>query len=222
MEKELKPRKLHCNRCNRATNHLPRGFYQSVEEDEHTGHSEVEDCYLFSCAGCEAPTLLVAYSASFLPEEEGMESIYPERNFKARRVKQFTKLPMELKQAYKETVTAYNANCPMLCAIGLRTLLEGVCDDKGAKGSNLEDKIDSLRAHLPTGNIIDYLHGFRFSGNEAAHELTRLSETELAQGIEVMEDLLNYLYDLDYKASRIKHASKRLPSPIAPTSSSKP
>ena len=38
-------------------------------------------------------------------------------------------------------------------------------------------------------------------GNEAAHELSAPEKDELRLAIEICEDLLNYLYDLNYKTS---------------------
>jgi len=118
-------------------------------------------------------------------------------------------------RTYQETIRTYNYGSLLLCTIGLRTLLEGVCDNKSLPGSNLEEKIDNLKTLLPNGNITGYLHGFRFSGNEAAHELEALTQAEADSAITVMEDLLNYLYDLDYKASLMKHAQKKTTT-IAP------
>jgi hypothetical protein len=40
-------------------------------------------------------------------------------------------------------------------------------------------------------------------GNEAAHELNSLPQDELRLAIEICEDLLNYLYELDYKANSL-------------------
>jgi hypothetical protein len=77
--------------------------------------------------------------------------------------------------------------------------LEGICAEKGIEGRNLHTKIDGLKVYLPA-NIVDSLHRFRFVGNEAAHELQAPTEAELRLAIEVMEDLLNFLYELDYKA----------------------
>jgi hypothetical protein len=199
-------RKLYCNRCNRTTNHVLRGQYKSVVEDIDTGLGviEVEECSLLSCAGCEAPTLVVSYDGYYKEE-----SMYPKRNFFDRSVKKFHKLPPKLTQTYKETVDALNSDCLLLCTIGLRTLLEGICADKKVGGSTLEQQINNLGRHLPTGNITSYLHGFRFSGNDAAHQLEVLTRPEIINAIDVMEDLLNMIYDLDYKASRIKNANKQ-------------
>jgi hypothetical protein len=87
-------------------------------------------------------------------------------------------------------------------------LLEGVCDDKRAKGRNLRDKIDSLQRLLPNKNIIRNLHHFRFTGNQAVHQLEAPNPNDARLAIEVMEDLLNFLYELDYKASRLRKSSR--------------
>ena len=41
-------------------------------------------------------------------------------------------------------------------------------------------------------------------GNDAAHELESAEREELRVAIEVCEDLMNYLYDLDYKSSMLR------------------
>ncbi len=59
----------------------------------------------------------------------------------------------------------------MLCAAGLRSLLEGICHDQKAAGRNLEERIDSLQFVVPNKNLVRHLHAFRFTGNKAMHEL---------------------------------------------------
>ena len=155
--------------------------------------------------------------------------IWPPRNYGVRDEKRFHKLPEHLLQLYKETVAAFNSGSRLLCTIGLRILLEGVCKDKGLKKGNLETKIDGLKIFFPTGNIVKYLHGFRWSGNEAAHDLEPMETHEAQRALDVMEDLLGFLYDMDYKASRLKHAKRRVrkqkpkttkpPTPAAPNPS---
>lgn len=48
-------------------------------------------------------------------------------------------------------------------------------------------------------------------GNEALHRLTPPSRQDLRLAIEIIEDLLNFLYELDYKAQRLptKSVAKR-------------
>lgn len=204
-------RKIHCNRCKQKTNHLQYGSHTKVEEwgNDNELH-DMTTAELYVCAGCEEPTLMVTDSGDYYPEDvEFQPDFFPPRNQSFRAVRPFRKLTPQLQRIYRETVHAVNSGSLLLCAIGLRALMEGVCDDKKATGKNLEAKIENLRQFFPSSNITDFLHGFRFSGNEAAHELVPLTLDEANSALDVIEGLLNYLYDLDYRASLIKHAQKQ-------------
>ena len=134
---------------------------------------------------------------------------YPPRATGTREPKFFVKLPPKLSKLYLETVAAFNAASLLFCTLGLRALIEGVCKDKRIEGSNLEKRIDGLLKFIPNQTLVDSLHAFRFAGNDAAHDLEAMSLSDATNAIEVMEDLLNFLYEFDYKASMIKNASKR-------------
>ncbi|MCB0264797.1 MAG: DUF4145 domain-containing protein [Calditrichaeota bacterium] len=82
-------------------------------------------------------------------------------------------------------------------------MIEGICDDKDIGGKNLEKKINGLEGILPK-NIVKNLHQFRFMGNVALHDLKAPSRVDLSKAIEICEDLLNFLYELDYKTSQLK------------------
>jgi Domain of unknown function (DUF4145) len=151
------------------------------------------------------------YSADYMSidgpfaEEDGepYENIfYPKPSGSIRAEKHFVKLPAKLKAIYHEVICARNEGLGILCATGLRSLLEGVCSDKGIGGNNLEVKIDSMKTFLPE-NIVKNLHAFRFAGNEAVHELEAPPDYELGSALDVIEDVLDFLYSLDYKASTL-------------------
>ena len=127
-------------------------------------------------------------------------SYFPPREENAIYTKTFRKLPTNLDKIYRETVQAFNGGLTLLCAVGLRALLEGICDRRGITGRSLEAKIDGLKGILRT-NIVTNLHSFRFIGNKAIHELTPPETHVLRLAIEVVEDLLNFPYEFDYKAS---------------------
>lgn len=211
MSEFFKTKKLYCNRCGQTTNHIQHGEHIKVEDwVSKEGWQDIATAELYVCAGCEEPTLMVTETGNYYPEDfESRPDYYPPRNLAHRRIQGFQKIPKQLGTIYRETVRALNSDSLLLCAIGLRTLLEGVCDDKQVRGKTLEEKIDRLSQFFPSSNITDSLHGFRFSGNEAAHELVPLTREEAVVALDVMEGLLNYLYDLDYKASLIKHAQKQ-------------
>jgi hypothetical protein len=57
---------------------------------------------------------------------------------------------------------------------------------------------------------VESLHGFRFLGNKALHEVSRPSKETIAVAIDVIEDVLNLNYDLKYKAHKsMKLTDKR-------------
>jgi hypothetical protein len=47
------------------------------------------------------------------------------------------------------------------------------------------------------------LANFQFLGNQALHELKEPDKQDLALAIEVVEDILNVVYELDYKSARL-------------------
>ena len=142
---------------------------------------------------------------------------YPKRAAADLSPKKFQKLDKKLSSIYREIIKAYNGGIPLLCSGGLRALLEGVCASKGIKGKTLEEKIEGLQRVLPK-NIVTNLHSFRFIGNKAMHELNPPSPDNLRLAIEVIEDLLNFLYELDDKTSQLAQNNLVRPAKLATSS----
>jgi len=207
--------KLFCNCCKNETHHeLKLSHTCEHEEIDHDEDGRPSPCFLWTnkyrfwvCCGCDTATLEDAWTASWQIDKEGnyiWESrYYPKRKHADHDTKYFQKLSLKLSGIYKEIIECFNASLKISCAMGLRALLEGVCADKGITTGKLENKIDQLTTHLPP-NIVESLHSFRFMGNVAAHELQAPNREDLKLAIEVIEDLLNFLYELDYKAQQLK------------------
>ena len=213
---------LHCNTCKLETHH------RLIAKHSRTYKSSIGMIFEFkyqiwACQGCDTVTL-EEIQRNYLPnstttpdnisEEVFKEwflsfnkenaiwtsSLFPKRMISDIHSKHFLKLNEKLVQIYEEVILSFNNDSRILCAIGLRSLLEGICADKGLKISrNLPKIIDGLKEYLPS-NIVENLHSFRFMGNYAAHELEAPSIFTLHQAIDVMEDLLNFLYELEYKS----------------------
>ena len=201
---DVRTKRIYCNDCKNETNHLLRGFHSRTYTEDH-GFWEEYTYAFWTCAGCDTGTLEVGLTASGMFDGENQiynYSYYPERAGQDLSPKIFRQLPKLLTTMYREVVNAYNHQLRLLCAAGLRALIEGICQDKEMSGRGLKEKIDGLRSILP-GNIVENLHGFRFMGNDAVHELAAPERDTLRLAIEVSEDLMNYLYELDYKASRL-------------------
>jgi hypothetical protein len=201
---------LFCNHCKTETNHYCHS--------EHLRHRDMFDTFwveerfrLWVCAGCENATLEITHDDAFVHGDKDLYTeLFPKREEFDVRGKSFKTLPNKLNKIYRETIQAFNNGLKLLCAVGLRALIEGICDDKGIEGKNLEAKIDNLTSILPN-NIVTNLHNFRFIGNTAIHELTPPENDTLRLAIEIVEDLLNFIYELDYKARGLAESGKSSP-----------
>jgi Domain of unknown function (DUF4145) len=207
--------RVYCNWCKQETQHESKGEYFARWDDDDEPFYETLTFRLLICLGCEHAVLQEEYYTDAIPEQPSL-SYFPERSRNELSSKPYSKLKPKLAAIYKEALICYNGKALILCAAGLRALLEGVCQDKRIKGRNLKAKIDGLQKILPNKNIIRNLHQFRFMGNEAAHELDPPKPNELALAIGIIQDLLNFVYELDYKASQLREMRKnRMSKPKA-------
>lgn len=209
-----KKKKIYCNFCKRTTNHILIGEHSNRDYEEQEGQIvfwEEDRSILWICAGCESGTLEKGYTYDSMTDSNGKQiydsTYHPARKYQHLKFKHFLKLPIKLKRLYMQTIKAYNYKMSILCAGGLRALVEGICVDKQITGKTLKNKIDNMVTILPE-NIVKNLHGFRFMGNVALHQLEPPDRKILGTAIEVSEDLMNYLYELDYKASKLAREKK--------------
>jgi hypothetical protein len=88
--------------------------------------------------------------------------------------------------------------------MGIRALVEAVCNERAASGKDLASKIDSLASiGLLTADSTEFLHGLRLMGNDAAHEAKRYSEDDLLLALEVAEHLLTNAYIIPARAKKL-------------------
>lgn len=215
-------KKIHCNNCGSPTNHLLMCTHNATAVDEQGYKQELWIGFLV-CAGCDSPSIELRM-ASDNPEDEihgqQISEFIPERHDGWISAQYFRKLSLRLQKLYWEVVQAYNHNLNTLAAAGLRTLVEGICADKGVTGHNLENKINNLKTLLPE-HIVNTLHSFRFIGNAAMHEQNAPEREDLRLAIGIIDDLLNYLYELDYKTALFankhsKYSDRRGPGQTKP------
>ena len=104
---------------------------------------------IIQCQGCDILSLLAIDGESTLNEETGEPyeewQVFPTRVWYGRKMIDGAKLlPRQLKQIYSETMRALNGHQPILCGLGIRAVVETVAKERGAKGGNLQDRIDHL------------------------------------------------------------------------------
>jgi len=106
-------------------------------------------------------------------------------------------LPGKISSIYREVVGAMNAQLPVLSAIGLRALIEAICRERNVHGGNLENLIDGLATSgVLSAAQASILHGHRFLGNIAAHEVLSPKPRELVAALDIAETVLRTIYVL--------------------------
>src|SRR5690349_7308832 len=134
------PIRIFCNICKTDTNHFcqaenTRDFLNPYDEGD--GHFWIETLIFrfWVCAGCDCATLEQCYTAEGMTDPNGRQiydcKYYPKRIKHDVAGKHFLKLPPKLDRIYRETIQAFNNGTDVLCAAGLRALIEGICVDKG-------------------------------------------------------------------------------------------
>jgi hypothetical protein len=217
--------RIECNDCQLVTNHQLKAIHRvygsnnvrQIRDSRHRnefiipykGHARVEDVsdevfyYLWVCMGCNFATLEVRYGVNVKRSQWYWDSyLYPERLSTQLSPKAFDSVSAQVARVYHEVVGAFNSNLPVFCTMGLRALLEAVCVDKGLGTGNLKSKIDALGGLL-SPDIAGRLHHIRFMGNEAAHEVVSPQRDKLLLAIEIIEDIINFFYELDLKTQRL-------------------
>ncbi len=201
--------RVYCNSCKKYTNHI-----LLFSHSKHDQYDELfVDCTynLFACAGCDSVTLEEVEEVDGLNafEPERCTYYYPKRNEESKEKKVFYKMPQSLCNIYDEIIDAYNEELDVLCAAGLRSLVEGICAESGIQGQDLPEKINALEATLPE-HIIDVFHELRFMGNNAIHRLTPPERSDLKLAIDIVEAILHFLYELDDTSKKLLKARRRV------------
>lgn len=135
-------------------------------------------------------------------EPQVVEELYPSRIEGRKGIgDEIHYLPWNVMRIYKETLVGLTNQAPILAGIGLRALLETICKEKNATGSNLLEKIDSLvTLKILTPTSASILHKIRTLGNSAAHEVKPHSEKQLGLAMDIIEHLLKDVYILPKQA----------------------
>lgn len=227
---------VYCLTCKRSTRHVVNVSYYKwgAETNKREGwHIDWSNDYqVVECQGCETMSFR---ELEYFSEAQDFDSdgssvrVYPLRNAQAQSARPYHNVPTNLRRIYNESVDCFNNDSPILCAAGLRALVEGICAQQGiadgpvqvsAKGGgtqivrrdNLEGRIAGLQEKgLLTQSSAETLHEHRYLGNEAIHELARPTVDELKLAIEILEHVLEQLYELPEKAAelRVRMARRR-------------
>ena len=209
---EGKEYKIPCIDCDRPTfHHVVRSAEYALKFDD--GDFSIlgwEEYQIVECKGCRTLTFRKAnrntentYFDKHSGSEELSESVelFPSRQVGRAEIEGAWQLPAPIQRIYAETLSALRATLPVLAGIGIRALVESVCNDCKAGGANLEQRIDGLvtQGRL-TSEGAEILHGLRLMGNQAAHEVKPHKVSDLNAAFDVIEYVLNCVYLIPKKA----------------------
>ncbi len=206
-------RNIPCRRCNVRTNHkvLTSVKYSWSAEDYDIQGIDLYE--VVSCLGCGSLSFRKSSSNSedYEEDDEGNifhpehEEIYPNRITGRAPIEETYYLPEKIKNIYTETHSALSAKLKILAGVGIRALVEAICGEEKAEGSDLKKKIDNLVARgVLTASNAETLHQTRFLGNRSAHEVEAAKDAELSIAFDILENLLGTIYIIPKKAKALR------------------
>ena len=216
-----------CYKCLRETAHLVVRSAEYVDDyvDGSFSVTGWNNYQVIQCRGCER----VGFRSTHQNTEEYDNDpdtgeaipdtrieLYPNRLAGRDELGSYWTLPSVLMAIYRETLSAMRASLPVLAGVGIRAIVETVCADRKATGSNLEKRIDALVTQgALTKDGADILHRLRILGNQAAHEVKPHSLETLNTAMDVVDHLLTGVYILPARAKTLPQP--KLPKGSAPT-----
>ena len=129
-----------------------------------------------------------------------------------------TGIPETILRSFEEAITCHSTRCFISSAIMLRKTLEGICEDKGATGTNLFKRLESLSKIIVIPNeLIEATHELRLLGNDAAHleaqTYEQIGKNEIEISIEFTKEILKAVYQ--YQSLLGKLRSLKITKPEA-------
>ncbi len=125
-------------------------------------------------------------------------------------------IPEAILKTFNEAVTSHAQTCFVASAIMIRRTLEEICDERGANGKDLKERINDLKAKvvLPP-ELFDAMDELRVLGNDAAHieakTYDQISKPELDVAIEFTIELLKALYQYSGLLTKMRGLKKSSP-----------
>jgi hypothetical protein len=192
----------YCSECDGDKNH--RKLFSKTAK----GYSKsVEEFSIVECMGCNAISFLQIVKLS--KKSKPMHFNYPDDQspayYDALSVEHVKFFPKRIRGLYEEVISAFEAASPILSAVGLRALVEGICMEQSIPGSNLLKKIEALhREGFISKSELPILDKLRIIGNDSAHKMKSLPMNKLRLALGIVSHILTSIYILPEINKRLK------------------
>lgn len=199
--------KNYCKDCCKSTNHKVLSEHTESYRNEYACDISYQ---ILQCLGCDAKSFReVFYDIESAYPSHGNEwevpqevTTYPKVLKGHKKIDGLMWLPEIVKTIYSEVLVALREDAKILSGLGLRSAVEAVCNDLKIPGRSLEVRINKLSAAgYISKNDAERLHGIRFMGNDAAHDIKKPKSESLAVALQIVEHLIASVYILEEKSS---------------------
>lgn len=199
--------KSYCRDCCKKTNHNILSEHTDVYREEYSCDISYQ---ILQCLGCDTKSFRNVFydlEAAYPTDENNWEvpeevTVYPKAVEGHKEIKNLWDLPDIVRTIYSEVLTALRENSKVLAGLGLRAVVEAVCNDLTIPGRNLEVRINKLvSSGYISKNDAERLHGIRFMGNDAAHDIKTPKSTTLSVALQIVEHLIASVYILENQAN---------------------
>lgn len=118
-------------------------------------------------------------------------------------------LPARCQTTLEEAVRCHAAGAHRAAAMMVRRLLEEICDENGATGNNLHQRLAALKTKITLPNaLFDAMSELKALGNDAAHveakDYDSIGKDEAEDSIELAKEILKSLYQLQGLVGRLQ------------------
>lgn len=202
----VKKIKSHCRNCGSSTNHSVLSEHNESSREDYSFDRSYQ---IVECLGCDTKSFRDVFEEiehAYQISDDEWEvptsiDVYPKSIHGHRTINEDYYLPSLVGRIYKEVILAFQEDALILAGLGLRGTVEAVCNDLQVSGRTLETRISKLAT---SGYIsrkdAERLHGIRFMGNDAAHEIKRPKREQLTIALKIVEHLLSSVYILEEQA----------------------
>jgi len=123
-------------------------------------------------------------------------------------------IPVSILKTFEEAITCHSGLCYVAAAIMIRRTLEEICEERGAGGKDLKDRIKELRARVVLPNeLFEAMDELRLLGNDAAHieakTYDQITKAEIDVAVEFTIELLKAIYQYTDLLNRMRGLKKK-------------
>jgi hypothetical protein len=197
----------YCRECGKSTNHDILAENQESQREEYACDIIFQ---IVRCRGCETKSfrkVVVDIEAAYPSYNDQWEvpediTIYPKSAEGHREIEDLDELLNIVRKIYSEELLVLKEDTKVLAGLGLRAVVEAVCNNLEIPGKSLEVRINRIAT---AGNIskkdAERLHGIRFMRNDAAHDIKTPKDESLYVALQIVEHLIASVFVLEKKVS---------------------